>query len=194
MVLDAAQIIASLARFGAMGLTLKAGGAAEALAGSRWFVPRFSTAGGADVVQLVAFTDVTFNELDKIQNGPGSLEDGYLILFDAIRLADVPSVASRSIVMNADRSTVLTSLERDRSLGAVENHLFLRRTKRAQENGTGLFGRKEAISQMGATLASGPFQSEHYGLAASQSYVDLPSLIVGYLDAHSVLRADHGIA
>ena len=71
VVLDVAQIVASFASFGAMSITVKAGGAAAALAGSRWFVPLVGTAGGADVVQLVALTDITFTELNKIQNGAG---------------------------------------------------------------------------------------------------------------------------
>jgi hypothetical protein len=75
VVLDVAQIVASFASFGAMSITVKAGGAAAALAGSRWFVPLAGSAAGADVVQLVALTDITFTELNKIQNGAGSPED-----------------------------------------------------------------------------------------------------------------------
>ena len=75
VVLDVAQIVASFASFGAMSITLKAGGAAAALSGSRWFVPLVGTAAGADVVQLVALTDITFTELNKIQNGAGTPED-----------------------------------------------------------------------------------------------------------------------
>jgi hypothetical protein len=75
VVLDVAQIVASFASFGAMSITVKAGSATAALAGSRWFVPLVSTAAGADVSQLAAFTDITFTELNKIQNGAGSAED-----------------------------------------------------------------------------------------------------------------------
>jgi hypothetical protein len=75
VVLDVAQIVASFASFGAMSITVKAGSAAAALAGSRWFVPLISTAAGADVVQMVALTDITVVELTKIQNGAGTLED-----------------------------------------------------------------------------------------------------------------------
>jgi Domain of unknown function (DUF4157)/CdiA C-terminal tRNase domain len=75
VVLDVAQIVASFASFGALSITVKSGGAAAALAGSRWFVPLIGTAAGADVVQLVALADVTFVELTKIQNGAGSPED-----------------------------------------------------------------------------------------------------------------------
>ncbi len=75
VVLDVAQIAASFASFGAMSITVKAGSAAAALAGSRWFVPLIGTAASADVVQLAAFTDITFTELDKIQNGAGTPED-----------------------------------------------------------------------------------------------------------------------
>jgi hypothetical protein len=75
VVLDVAQIVASFASFGALGITVKAGGAAAALAGSRWFVPLAGTAAGADVVQLVALTDITFTELTRIENGAGTPED-----------------------------------------------------------------------------------------------------------------------
>lgn len=75
VVLDVAQIVASFASFGAMSITVKAGGAAGALAGSRWFVPLVTTAAGADAVQLVALTEITLKELDKIQKGDGSPED-----------------------------------------------------------------------------------------------------------------------
>jgi hypothetical protein len=75
VVLDVAQIVASFASFGAMSITVKAGGAAAALAGSRWFVPLVSAATTADAVQLVALTEITFNELNKIQKGAGSPED-----------------------------------------------------------------------------------------------------------------------
>jgi hypothetical protein len=75
VVLDVAQIVASFASFGAMGITVKAGSAAAALAGSRWFVPLVGTAAGADVVQMVALTDITIVELTRIQNGAGTPED-----------------------------------------------------------------------------------------------------------------------
>ena len=75
VVLDVAQIVASFASAGAMNITVKAGGAAAAFAGSRWFVPLVSMAATADGVQLVALTDITFTELNKIQNGAGTPED-----------------------------------------------------------------------------------------------------------------------
>ncbi len=75
VVLDVAQIVASFASFGAMTITLKAGSAAAALANSRWFVPLVTSAASADVVQMVALTDVTFTELNKIQSGAGTPED-----------------------------------------------------------------------------------------------------------------------
>jgi hypothetical protein len=75
VVLDVAQIVSAFASFGALGITVKAGSAAAAVSNSRLFVPLFTTAAGADVVQLVALTDVTVEELDKIQKGAGSSED-----------------------------------------------------------------------------------------------------------------------
>jgi Novel toxin 21/Domain of unknown function (DUF4157) len=75
VVLDAAQLVAAFASFGAMAITVRAGSAAAALAGSRWFVPLVSGAAAADVVQLVALTDITHAELTRIQNGAGSPQD-----------------------------------------------------------------------------------------------------------------------
>jgi hypothetical protein len=75
VVLDVAQIVASFASFGALSITVKAGGAAAALGGSRWFVPLTGTAAGADLVQLIALSDVTFVELERIQRGAGTPED-----------------------------------------------------------------------------------------------------------------------
>jgi hypothetical protein len=75
VVLDVAQIVASFTSFGAMSITVKAGSAAAAIGGSRWFVPLVTTAASADGVQLVALTDITVTELDKIQSGVGSPED-----------------------------------------------------------------------------------------------------------------------
>ncbi|HEX3476085.1 MAG TPA: DUF4157 domain-containing protein [Kofleriaceae bacterium] len=76
VVLDVAQIAASFASFGALSITVRAGGVAAALASSRAFVPLLSTAAAADGVQLVALTDITLTEINKIQNNAaGSAED-----------------------------------------------------------------------------------------------------------------------
>jgi hypothetical protein len=75
VVLDVAQIASSFLSFGALSITVKAGGAASAAANSRWFVPLVVGSGGADAVQLVALTHITFTQLDKIANGAGSPED-----------------------------------------------------------------------------------------------------------------------
>lgn len=77
VVLDVAQIVASFTSFGAMSITIRAGGAAGAVASSRYFVPLVGTAAGADVVQMVAFTQVTLDELNKIKSGTGSPEDNH---------------------------------------------------------------------------------------------------------------------
>lgn len=75
IVLDVAQLVASFASLGAMSIAVRAGSAAAAIGSSRWFVPLVGTAAGADVVQLVALSDITYTELTKIQNSPGSPED-----------------------------------------------------------------------------------------------------------------------
>jgi hypothetical protein len=70
VVLDVAQIAASFASFGALSITVKAGSAAAALASSRALVPLLGAAAVADSVQLVALTDITVSEMNKIQNNP----------------------------------------------------------------------------------------------------------------------------
>jgi hypothetical protein len=75
VVLDVAQIVSSFASVGALAITVRAGSAAAAIANSRWFVPLVTTAGGADVVQMVALTEITVQELNKVQRGAGSPED-----------------------------------------------------------------------------------------------------------------------
>ena len=115
--------------------------------------------------------------------------DGYVILFEWPSIAENFSIASRAIVVNANRSSVLSRLERERPAGAIEQHrYFLWRTQPSQESGSGLFGRKEVITPMGAALVPGPFQTEHYGLMSSDSHQDLPSLVAGYLSFYDDLR------
>jgi hypothetical protein len=75
VVLDVAQIVSSFASVGALAITVRAGSAAAAIANSRWFVPLVTTAAGADVVQMVALTDITVEELNRIQGGAGSPQD-----------------------------------------------------------------------------------------------------------------------
>lgn len=75
IVLDVAQVAASFASAGAMNIAIKTGGAAAALANSRWFVPLVGATAAADAVQLVALTDITYVELAKIQGGAGTPED-----------------------------------------------------------------------------------------------------------------------
>jgi hypothetical protein len=97
VLLDVAQIVASFASVGAMSITVKAGGAAAALAGSRWFVPLVGTAAGADVVQLVALTNITFTELNKIQSGAGTAEDKQRAMAVLLTQLIVTSSASRRV-------------------------------------------------------------------------------------------------
>jgi len=64
IVIDVAQMVASLATLGALNVTVKGS--------MQYFV---AVAGTADGVQLVALGKVTLQELDKIQNSPGKDED-----------------------------------------------------------------------------------------------------------------------
>ena len=112
--------------------------------------------------------------------------DAYLLLFDAHDLKANPEAAQRSILINADRSTVLRQLEELQLAGAVEKQRYFRwRRSRDEEDGSGLFAKKPLVSTIGGSLAPGPFQTEGYGLVGRSEHQDLPSLIAAYLAALS---------
>lgn len=111
-------------------------------------------------------------------------DDAYLLLFDASDLKTHPEAAKRSILINADRSTVLRKLEELQLAGAVEKQRYFRwRTARDEEDGAGLFAKKPLASVIGGSLAPGPFQTPHYGLVGRSEHQDLPSLLAAYLAA-----------
>jgi hypothetical protein len=148
VVLDVAQLVASFTSFGAMSITVKAGGAAAALAGSRWFVPLVGTAAGADVVQLVALTDITFFELDRIQSGAGTPEDKQRAM--AVLLTQLMAVSgltalsvqgARSARALAGQPLELVEQDGAKVLRVVgestsEPHLHPERSARSSEPGT----------------------------------------------------------
>lgn len=104
VVLDVAQLAASFTGFGATAITIRAGGATTALTSSRWFVPLLGATAGADVVQLVALTDVTFVELTNLERGAGSPEDkqrAITILLGQLALAGGLAVLSVHGARNA---------------------------------------------------------------------------------------------
>jgi len=114
--------------------------------------------------------------------------DGYVIVFDEGQLEKGPQT-SRVLLVNADRGSVLAELEDHGLVGAIEKLRYFRwRRNRSEETGGGLFGRKELADSIGATLSPGPFQSSHYGLFSATRYTDLPSLVVGYLEADHLAR------
>jgi Domain of unknown function (DUF4157) len=134
VVLDVAQLAASFASFGALSITLKAGGAAAALAGSRWFVPLVSADAVAAGVQLVALTDLTYVELTKIQQGAGTAEDkqrATAVLFTQLAVVggltalsvngarDARAMSGKPLeVVEQNRSNVLRVVGEEPSVGA----------------------------------------------------------------------------
>ena len=75
VVLDVAQIVSSVASFGASSLIIKSGSVAAAMASGRYVVPLLGTAAGADVVQLAAFGQVAWQDLEAVRRSGGSPED-----------------------------------------------------------------------------------------------------------------------
>lgn len=122
-------------------------------------------------------------------------DDGYVLLFEEPSKTEMLLIGPRVILINADRSSVRSMLERDRLACAVEKHrYFTWRTQRSEETGDGLYGRKEVALRMGATIAAGPPPTEHYGLLSSATQRDLPSLIARYLDIYEMLQGGKGLS
>ncbi|MCL4295474.1 MAG: hypothetical protein KJ077_07090 [Anaerolineae bacterium] len=110
---------------------------------------------------------------------------GYEAMMEEIPTVERAVAAARTIILEADRSNVLALLERYSFAGAVEKHRwFAWRNKPDQESGGGLHGRRELAPAIGGScFEAKSFQSEHYCILRSDRYVDLPALIVGYLEA-----------
>lgn len=109
----------------------------------------------------------------------------YLAMMEEIPQSERVAAAARTIILEADRSNVFALLERYRFAGAVEKHRWFEWCyKRDEENGGGLHGLRALTLAIGGTcFESTYFASEHYCVLRSDRYVDLPSLIVGYMEA-----------
>lgn len=137
------------------------------------FARALTQAGASDVTVIEATLDA-------------APADGYLIVFGTREIGGHRALASRTILINADRASVLKILEDTAALGAVEKQRYFRwRSEPEHENGTGLFARKDLLGEFGATPVAGPFRSERYALCRVTGCSDLPSLLVAYLKAHS---------
>jgi hypothetical protein len=109
---------------------------------------------------------------------------GYLLVFRVPSTVD-PAVARRIIAFDEDRSSVMKRLELHGFAGAVEKQRYFEWcTRRDDERGYGLVGRKDVVARMSARIASGPYTSAHYGMIASDTARDLPGLIAEYLEAY----------
>jgi hypothetical protein len=94
-------------------------------------------------------------------------------------------VARRIVLMQANRTNVLETLERYRFAGAVEaNRYFQWKHHRDQETGTQLYGLKSVAQRMGAACSPIPFSSASYCLFDEPKQPNLPALLASYLNAY----------
>ena len=95
------------------------------------------------------------------------------------------AVATRTILLDADRSNVFGLLERYGFAGAVEKHRFFEwRSDPSHDSGGGLHCRRELIGAVGGVcLDLESFQTEHYCVVRTDRYATLPALLVGYAQA-----------
>lgn len=124
----------------------------------------------------------------------GSLKDvsmsGYLLVFELPRDFD-RQLGPRIVAFFEDRSTIMKSVEERNLAGAVEKHrYFLWRTRRGDERGYGLVGRKDVAQQMGARLLSGPYTSTRYAALAHEGAGDLIELLASYLRAYEQFTSE----
>lgn len=137
--------------------------------------------------------------LEEHSSGPVSLRIGFLR--DAPRgvvlvrssdytamldeAADREATAARTILLEADRSNVLTLLERHGFAGAVgKQRLFDWSRRPDEETGGGVHCRRDLVAAVGgACLDLGDFQTARYCVVVTDRYADLPSFLVGYAEA-----------
>lgn len=117
-------------------------------------------------------------------------KDGYVLVFSESGLLAHPSLWPRVILVNADRATVRTNVERFDLVSAIEKHrYFCWRTQREDEEGSGVIGLKTVAERIGATVMNGPYTSARYGWLSSAAADDLPSLLAAYLKGHEAETA-----
>ena len=117
--------------------------------------------------------------------------EGYVIVFERAMLANTQAT-KRVFLVNADRGSVLKELEDFNLVGAIEKMRYFRwRTTQEPDTG-GVFVLQALAEHVGGTFASGPFRSKNFGLLKASRFPDLPSLVVGYLEAHWQLEAARG--
>jgi hypothetical protein len=113
------------------------------------------------------------------------LPDGYLLVFHTVPWTIGPELARRIISIDEDRSSIMKNLEQHGFAGAIEKYRYFQWcTKRDDERGYGLVGRKDVATRMPAQIAGGPYTSASYGIIASDTARDLPGLIAEYLKAY----------
>ncbi len=92
--------------------------------------------------------------------------------------------AARTLILNGGRATLVDWLERYGFAGGVTEQRYAAwRANPAGDRAAGLYGLRPAAARMGARC--GPGGSERYCVMASDRFTDLPSLLVGYLEAMS---------
>jgi len=108
---------------------------------------------------------------------------GYEAMMDEVVVEERAAVAARSLLLDIDRSTVLSVLERHGFAGGIDrNRWFEWRSQRDRETGGGLYGRRDLAPSIGGRCVGPPsFQGARYCVLGSDRFADLPSLVVGYL-------------
>ncbi len=115
---------------------------------------------------------------------------GYVIVFEL--RADAPvQQGPRIVAFDADRSSIMKRVESHNLAAAVEKQRYFQwRTRREQERGYGLVGRKDVVARMPAEITTGPYTSARYGLISSDAARDLPTLLASYLTTYAQVVAN----
>jgi hypothetical protein len=106
-------------------------------------------------------------------------------MFDQCDPAVRKQTAARTLVLNGGRATLIQKLDQYRFAGGITTERYTAWLGNpANAEAAGLYGLRTIAEQLGAECSQGgPYPSERYCLMGSDRFVDLPALIVAYLEA-----------
>ncbi len=119
----------------------------------------------------------------RVIEGDETPPDGYIVVFSPDDIPSEIADARRCILINADRSAMADDAERNELVAEIETQRYFRwRSRREQETGDGVFGKKTVVLAMGGE-GTKP-DSANYTSCRLDGAADLVVVLAAYLKAH----------